>query len=125
LSLPDDGPTGAYPRTVNFDIFVEARTGTLSSTERVREEAEKALAGTPLWLAEARTYHALAMARAGDIQGAAVHALEAIKTVPWSGHTLAMAAADVLTAVPSDNSTDEVEELRSYASEVPGPWETL
>ena len=123
--LPDDGPTGAYPRTVNFDIFVEARTGTLKSTERVQAEAEKALAGTPLWRAESRIYHALAMARAGDVQGAAVHALEAIKAVPWSVHTLAMAAADVLTAVPRDNRTDEVEELRSYASEVPGPWETL
>jgi hypothetical protein len=123
--LPDHGPTGAYPRTVNFDIFVEARTGDIKTTGRAQEEAEKALACTPLWLAESRVYYALAMARAGDVRGAAVHALDAIQTVPWAVHTLAMAAADVLTAVPKDDRTDEVEELRRYASKVPGPWETL
>jgi transcriptional regulator with XRE-family HTH domain len=123
--LPDDGPTGAYPRSVNFDIFVEARGGDLKSTGRARDEAEQALARTPLWLAESRIYYALGMARAGDVQGAASHALEAIQTVPWAVHTLAMAASDVLTAVPRENRTDEVEELRRYASKVPGPWETL
>jgi hypothetical protein len=123
--LTDDGPTGAYPRSVNFDIFVEGRGGDLQSAGRARDEAEKALARTPLWLAESRIYYALAMARAGDVRGAASHALDAIKTVPWAVHTLAMAASDVLTAVPRDNRTDEVEELRQYASKVPGPWETL
>ena len=123
--LGDDGPTGAYPRTVNFDIFVEARTGNLKSTDRAQEEAEKALARTPLWLAESRVYYALALARAGAVRGAATLALDAIQSVPWSVHTLAMAAADVLTAVPRDNRADEVEELRRYASPVPGPWETL
>lgn len=123
--LAEDGPVGPYPRTVNFDIFVEARTGTLNSAERARDEAEKALARTPLWLAESRVYYALAMARAGDVRGGATFALEAIQTVPWSVHTLAMAAADVLTAVPKDNRTDEVMELRRHASTAPGPWETL
>lgn len=123
--LPDDGPTGAYPRSVNFAIFLEARTGDLRSATRAREEAETALARTPLWLAESRVYYALAMARAGDVQGAAAFALEAIQTVPWSVHTLAMAAADVLTAVPKGNRSDEVMQLRGYASTKPGPWETL
>lgn len=123
--LPDDGPTGAYPRTVNFDIFVEARVGTPQSVERAQDEAEKALARTPLWLAESRVYYALSMARAGYVRGAAKIALDAIQTVPWSVHTLAMAAADVLTAVPRDDRTDEVMELRRYASTAPGPWETL
>jgi hypothetical protein len=36
-----------------------------------------------------------------------------------------MAASDVLTAVPRDDCTDEVMELRTYASTTPGPWETL
>jgi len=123
--LDDDGPTGAYPRTVNFDIFVESRTGDQKSADRARAEAEKALARTPLWLAESRVYYALAMARAGDVRGAATFALDAIQTVPWSVHTLAMAASDVLTAVPKGDRTDEVEELRRYASSGPGPWETL
>lgn len=123
--LPDGGHVGPYPRTVNFDIFVEARTGDLKSAGRARDEAEEALARTPLWLAESRIYYALAMARAGDVRGAAGVALDAIRTVPWSVHTLAMAASDVLTAVPKDNRTDEVMELRRYASPVPGPWETL
>ena len=104
---------------------MEARTGNLKSTDRAQEEAEKALARTPLWLAESRVYYALAMARAGDVRGAAAHALSAIQTVPWAVHTLAMAAADVLTAVPRDTRTDEVEQLRTVASKVPGPWETL
>jgi transcriptional regulator with XRE-family HTH domain len=123
--LPDDGPTGAYPRTVNFDIFVEARVGTPKSVERAQDEAEIALARTPLWLAESRVYYALSMARAGYVRGAAKIALDAIQTVPWSVHTLAMAASDVLTAVPRDDRTDEVMELRRYASPTPGPWETL
>lgn len=123
--LADDSPTGAYPRTVNFHLFVEARTGDMKSAEKAQEEAERALARTPLWLAESRVYYALAMARAGAVRGAATVALDAIQTVPWSVHTLAMAAADVLTAVPRDNRSDEVEELRRYASTEPGPWETL
>jgi transcriptional regulator with XRE-family HTH domain len=123
--LGEDDPVGPYPRSVNFDIFVEARGGDLASASRVRDEAEQALARTPLWLAESRIYYALAMARAGDVRGAAAHALDAIKTVPWAVHTLAMAASDVLTAVPRDDCTDEVMELRTYASTTPGPWETL
>ncbi|GGN11053.1 hypothetical protein GCM10010109_21010 [Actinoplanes campanulatus] len=123
--LGDNSPTGAHARTVNFHLFVEARTGDMKSAERAQEEAEQALVRTPLWLAESRVYYALAMARAGAARGAATLALDAIQTVPWSVHTLAMAAADVLTAVPRDNRTDEVEELRRYASPVPGPWETL
>jgi transcriptional regulator with XRE-family HTH domain len=122
----DDGtPTGAIARTANFHLFVEARTGDMASTEKAREETEAALARTPLWLAESRVYYALAMARAGAVRGAASVALDAIQTVPWSVHTLAMAAADVLTAVPRDHRSDEVDELRRYASVEPGPWETL
>lgn len=123
--LGEDDPVGPYPRTVNFGIFVEARGGDLQSASRARDEAEVALARTPLWLAESRIYYALAMARAGDVRGAAAHALDAIKTVPWAVHTLAMAASDVLTAVPRTDRTDEVMELRTYASSTPGPWETL
>jgi transcriptional regulator with XRE-family HTH domain len=82
--LGEDDPVGPYPRSVNFDIFVEARGGDLASASRVRDEAEQALARTPLWLAESRIYYALAMARAGDVRGAAAHALDAIKTVPWA-----------------------------------------
>lgn len=123
--LADDSPTGPHARTANFHLFVEARTGDMRSADRAQEEAESALAQTPLWLAESRVYYALAMARAGATRGAATLALDAIRTVPWSVHTLAMAAADVLTAVPRDNRTDEVNELRRYASQVPGPWETL
>lgn len=66
-------------------------------------------------------YFALAMARGGDVRGAARFALDAIQTAPWSVHTLAMAASDVLTAVPRDDRTDEVQELRTYALPVPGP----
>lgn len=123
--LPDDGPTGAYPRTANFHIFVEARTGDPASAERAQAEAEVALARTPLWLAESRIYYALSMARAGYVRGAATFALDAIQTVPWSVHTLAMAASDVLTAIPRSDRSDEVMELRRHASAVPGPWETL
>lgn len=123
--LSDDSPTGPHARTVNFDLFVEARVGDMRSAEKAQERAELALARTPLWLAESRVYYALALARAGAVRGAATLALDAIQSVPWSVHTLAMAAADVLTAVPRDNRADEVEELRRYASPVPGPWETL
>jgi transcriptional regulator with XRE-family HTH domain len=123
--LNDDGPTGAHPRTANFHIFVEARTGDPASAERAHSEAEAALARTPLWLAESRVYYALSMARAGYVRGAAQIALDAIQTVPWSVHTLAMAASDVLTAMPRGDRSDEVAELRRYASPTPGPWETL
>jgi transcriptional regulator with XRE-family HTH domain len=123
--IDDGSPTGPHARTANFHLFVEARTGTMASTEKAREETERALARTPLWLAESRVYYALSMARAGAVRGAAAVALDAIRTVPWSVHTLAMAAADVLTAVPRDHRSDEVEELRRYASVEPGPWETL
>ena len=123
--LPDEGPTGAYPRTANFHTFVEARGGDLKSATRAQQEAEQALAKTPLWLAESRVYHALAMARAGDIRGGATFALDAINTVPWSVHTLTMAAADVLTAVPEHDRSDEVMQLRHHASRATRPWETL
>ncbi|MFB9340016.1 helix-turn-helix domain-containing protein [Actinoplanes octamycinicus] len=123
--LPDDGPTGPGPRTANFDIFVEARVGDPAGTERAQREAEQALAKTPLWLAESRIYYALSVARAGHVRGAAALALDAIRTVPWSVHTLAMAAADVLTAIPREDHSDEVTELRRYAAPAQRPWETL
>ncbi|MBO3741937.1 hypothetical protein [Actinoplanes flavus] len=50
---------------------------------------------------------------------------DAIQAVPWSVHTLAIAAADVRTAVLWDNRTDEVEELRRFASSVPSLGEML
>lgn len=122
--LPNDGPTGPYPRTVNFDIFVEARGGRPEERRpgprrgRVGAGQDSAVVGREPDLLRPRH------GRAGDVQGAAAHALDAIRTVPWAVHTLAMAASDVLTAVPRDNRTDEVQELRRYASKVPGPWET-
>ncbi|GIF11633.1 hypothetical protein Ate01nite_16650 [Actinoplanes teichomyceticus] len=123
--LPDDGPTGPVARTANFHIFVESRVGGTQSAERARDETEAVLAKTPLWLAESRIYYALSVARAGYVRGAATLALEAIRTVPWNVHTLAMAAADVLTAVPRDDRSDEVMELRRFAEPAPRPWETL
>jgi transcriptional regulator with XRE-family HTH domain len=123
--LPDDGPTGPHSRAANFDIFVEARTGSAAGAERARDETEAALARTPLWLAESRIYYAMSVARAGYVRGAATLALEAIRTVPWNVHTLAMAAADVLTAIPREDRSDEVMELRRYAEPAPKPWETL
>ncbi|MFC3987229.1 helix-turn-helix domain-containing protein [Actinoplanes siamensis] len=123
--LPDDGPTGPAARAANFDVFVEARAGDAQGAERARAETETALARTPLWLAESRIYYALSVARAGFVSGGAALALEAIRTVPWNVHTLAMAAADVLTAIPREDQSDEVMELRRYAAPATRPWETL
>lgn len=123
--LPAVGPVGPAARTASFAAFLEARAGTLADAERAQAEAELELAGVPLWLAEARVYFALAMARAGDARGAAAYAVEQLDGLPWQVHTLSLAVADLLREVPRSVRTDEVELLRAYAGAASGPWETL
>jgi hypothetical protein len=62
----------------------------------------------------------------GDVDAGVRYGLDAARR---TGHAdirvIGMAVRDVVDAVPAGYRSDEVDELRGYASAEPGPWETI
>lgn len=123
--LPAAGPAGPWQRAVSFDNYLCGRIGTWQDAQRAWEVASRELASVPLWLADARLYYALAMARSGDLDGGVHTALATMRAYPAQVGVLSMGVSDMLRVVPWSHRTDEVQELRTYAATAPGPWETL
>lgn len=123
--LPAAGPANSWQRAVSFDNYLSGRIGTWNDAQRAWDEASRELAGVPLWLADARLYYALAVAREGDVPAGAQHALETMRTYPFPSGVLAMGVSDFLRVVPLSYRGAEIDELRTYAATAPGPWETI
>jgi hypothetical protein len=123
-ALPDS-PAGPIARTVSFRHYLESRAGTRADADRAWTEAEPILRPVPVWWREAQVYHGRALVKDGDIADGIALALEAVKALPADIRHVAMAVSDLLSVVPTDYATDELDELRTYAATEPGPWEMI
>jgi hypothetical protein len=119
-AAPDPGA-----RTAFLSAYLEARAGDPDSAAVAADEAETALAGLPMWLAEARVYRARAMVAAGDIDEGLNHALDVVAQLEHAVRVIGVAVRDVLSVLPAGHRSFEADELRRFADSHPGPWETL
>lgn len=116
---------GPYERAVFLAAYLESRVGTLTSADAACDDAERALAHLPTWLTEVQVYRARAMVAAGDVSGGIEYALRAVSELRHEVRVIAVAVRDVCQTVPASYRGDDVAELWQYASQAPGPWETL
>lgn len=123
-ALPD-APAGPIARTVSFRHYLESRAGGRPDADRAWTEAEPILRQVPVWWREAQVYHGRAVVRDGDIADGVALALEAVKALPTGIRHVGMAVSDLLSVVPAGYTSDELEELRTYAATEPGPWEMI
>lgn len=123
-ALPDS-PAGPIARTVSFRHYLEARAGTRRDADRAWAEAEPILRPVPVWWLEACVYQGRAMVYDGDVVDGIAYALAAVKQLPTGIRHIGMAVSDLLSVVPADFKSDELDELRTFAATEPGPWATL
>lgn len=123
--LPDaDAPGGAYRRAASFASYLENRLGSAQAAATF-EIADEILADTPVWHADARVYRARAMVLGGDVAGGVSFGLDAVRSLGHRLTVLGLGVADLIAAVPTGYSSDDLTELRGYASAGPLPWEYL
>lgn len=120
-------PWGAWPvpRALHVGAWVEGRVGTFVTAQQACEEARGHLDNLPMWVAELDQFRARAMVAAGDVTGGVRYALGAARAIEHDVAVIAVAIRDVVDQVPGDVRTDELVELRRYASPNPGPWDTI
>jgi hypothetical protein len=117
---------GPIQKAALFDSYVESKLGTFDQAQRAFDAAVPVLRTAPLWLADARTYYARAIIGDGAVAEGISYALASVKSIGRQEvQTLAIGVADCLTAVPSGYSSDDLDELRTYAAVGPMPWDTL
>lgn len=115
---------GAQRRTVLFRHYVESRLGARSDADRAWIEVEHTLKPTPVWYAESKIYRGLAQIRHGDIAAGLSTGLSAVKAIPAS-QPLGVAVADLLAHVPNEHTSDDRDELATYAAAGIMPWDTI
>lgn len=123
-ALPDS-PAGPIARTVSFRHYLESRAGTRADADRAWVEAEPILRPVPVWWLEARVYQGRALVYDGDVAEGVNYALEAVKQLSVDIRHIGMAVSDLLSVVPANFKSDELDELRTFAATEPGPWEML
>lgn len=128
-ALPADadpwGAAGPVPRAAFLGAFVEARCGTLASTQTAVQTALPLLDDWAMWRAEVEQYWARALVADGDVAAGVAHALTAAQATPHGARVVKVAVRDVIDQVPAGWTSPELEQLRPYASVEPGPWETI
>lgn len=123
-ALPDS-PAGPIARTVSFRHYLESRAGSRSDADRAWTEAEPILKPVPVWWREAQVYHGRALVRDGDIADGIALALEAMRALPVGIRHVGLAVSDLLSVIPAGYTSDDLDELRTYAAREPGPWEMI
>lgn len=118
------GDEPAIARTLFLKAFGEARYGDVAAAIRAYEEARPVLGPRPLWLTEARVYLGRAHVAAGDVDGGAEIALQAVRDAQHDVRVVGVAVRDVVHAAGGRRSA-VLDELAPYADQQPGPWETL
>lgn len=126
-TLPADprSPAGPRERAASFSSYLECRAGTLDDAEAAYHEAHAALQDVPQWAADARIYYGRALVQHGRAEQGLSEALTAVNTA--GGHqlrVLRIGVRDVLSVLPAAHRSDAAHELRAYAADVRGPWET-
>lgn len=125
-ALPDrDGVAGPAQRAVSFANYLEGRTGPLGKAETAYAEADRMLRSVPVWWADATLYYSMAQVRHGDPEAGVARALGAMKGLGSEVRVLSLGVRDLVGAVPKGYASGDLDELRTYASTSPGPWETL
>lgn len=125
-ALPADPRTAAghLERAASFASYLECRAGSLADAERAYGEARATLQDVPLWAADARIYYGRALVRHGRAEQGLSEALTAVNTAGQQNRVLRIGARDVLSVLPAAHRSDAAHELRAYAANVRGPWET-
>lgn len=123
--LEDHSVADLHERALFHRAYLETRVGTLDQAEAAYLDALTALAGLPYWLLETQLYWARAVVDHGDVAGGIDHALTVLEAGPEPIGVIQVAVRDVLSVVPTMHRSDELAALKSYASPIPGPWETL
>ena len=94
-------------------------------TQAACEAAFVELSEWPLWLAETPVHLGRAMVAARDVAPGIAYALSTMQAMRHGVRVIGFAVRDVISVVPNDYQSDELEALRAYADPNPGPWETL
>ncbi|HEU5110592.1 MAG TPA: hypothetical protein VFT95_18790, partial [Micromonosporaceae bacterium] len=123
-ALPDT-PAGPIARTVSFRHYLESRAGSRRDADRAWAEAEPILRPVPVWWLEARVYQGRALVYDGDVADGIVYALDACRQLPAGIRHIGMAVSDLLSVVPAGYTSDDLDELRTFAAHEPGPWEMI
>ncbi|MQA24744.1 MAG: helix-turn-helix domain-containing protein [Micromonosporaceae bacterium] len=118
-------PAGPVERTVSFRNYLECRIGGRQDADRAHEEAQTILRPLPVWLADARIYYVRALVTSGDIADGVEYGLAAVKALPSDVRVVSLGVSDLISAVPAGYTSDDLDELRTYAAEGLGPWEML
>jgi transcriptional regulator with XRE-family HTH domain len=122
-TMPDES---AVQRTADFACYLECRLGSLPQATTAYEYAEVSLAKVPLWRVDARLSYASALTRSGDHRTGITVALDAIRSQVVPVRVLGVCVADILRQHPKGTPrTAELEELASYATPGPHPWDTI
>lgn len=117
---------GPLARTASFNSYLECRIGTLASAHRAFEAAQPRLRAAPVWDADARIYYGRAHVRAGAVADGVALALEAIQSLDdVQVQVLKVGVQDLLSVIPRQYRSDEVEQLRTHSATGPAPWETV
>lgn len=123
--MPDaDAPGGAFRRTASFASYLECRLGSPRAAATF-DVADEILADTPVWRADARVYRGRSMVLAGDVDGGVTFGLDAVRSLGHRLTVLGLGVADLIAAVPVGHISDDLTELRRYATAGPLPWEYL
>lgn len=107
--------TAARERVLSANAYAECRYGSLDDAEQACAEAVPALRAWPTWLTETKVYRGRAMVAAGDVRGGVGCALEAVIEDGHGVRVIKLAVRDVLSLVPVETRSDDLEQLRGYA----------
>jgi Helix-turn-helix domain len=116
---------GPIQRTAHFHTYLESRLGSRQDADAAFATAEPELRPIPVWHADSRIYYGRAQVTAGDVRGGIAYALEAIKGLGPEVHVLKVGVQDLLSVVPAQHRSDELDELRTYAATGPAPWDMV
>lgn len=126
--LPDSETrriAGPVERTASFRNYLECRVGSRRDADRAFAEAEPVLRPVPVWHADAKVYYGRALVKDGDVGDGVSLALDAAKCFGQEVRTVGVAVRDLLSVMPKDRRSDQVDELENYAAVGPTPWETI
>jgi hypothetical protein len=129
MADPDDETAVPYARTVVFKNYLECRIGSREAADSAFAQAADVTRSLPVWHADASISYGRALVRSGDVADGLRVGLDAAQSLGPSLRTtmrvVGLGVRDLLDAVPVGHSSDDAEELATYAADGPAPWETI
>lgn len=124
LPVPDHAAT-PVARAAMFRDYLVCRVGPLRDAEPTHRASAPLFANVPYWSTDMNIYWGRALVRSGEVEEGVQTALTAMQHGPSSIRVHAVAVRDLLDLVPAGYHSDALDELKTYSSPEPGPWETL